>query len=101
MKINENLATMPAPAAISCPSGESPPSPCRIQVDAAEDQRQVGGLDLQATLIRSVGRELEGPSLQPLLPDRVAVAIPVQDLQAVPRLPPKDERWRMSSCGVR
>ena len=56
-----------------------------------EDQRQVGGLDLQAALIHTVGRELEGAHLQPLLPDRVTVPVPVQDFQAVPRLPPKNE----------
>ena len=71
--------------------GESPPPSRRIQVDATEDQRQVGGLNLQTTLIHTVGRELEGARLQPLLPDRVTVLVPVKDLQAIPGLAPEDE----------
>ena len=71
--------------------GESPPPPRRIQIDAAEYQRQAGGLDLQAAMVHPVGRELESSRFQPLLPDRVTVPVPVKDLQAIPRLAPEDE----------
>lgn len=38
--------------------GEPSSTARRVQIEAAEDQREVGGLDLQGALVHFVGREL-------------------------------------------
>src|SRR5512135_3313581 len=65
-----------------------PPSG-RVQVDAGQERGEIGGGHLDATG-RGL-RDAEGPALEPLGPDGQAIAVPVQDLDAIASLVDEDE----------
>src|SRR5205807_2307079 len=65
-----------------------PPSG-RVQVDAGQQRGELGGGHLDATG-RGV-RDAEGAALEPLGPDGQAIAVPVQDLDAIAPLVEEDE----------
>src|SRR3954452_19941452 len=67
---------------------ESLPSPRRGPVDAGKDHGEADRVDLDA--VASVGfGPLERAGLEPLVPDRQAVMIEIEDLDAIPA--PVDE----------
>ena len=97
------------------PRVAGPPSG-RVQVDAGQERGELGGGHLDAAG-RGVG-EAEGPAFEPLGPDGQAIAVPVQDLDAIAALVDEDEevagegielegarrpgrRGRRSSCACR
>src|SRR4051794_35431646 len=63
------------------------------QVDPVEEHHQVRRLDLKALGLRGRrrGRKAERALLQPFVPHRVSVPVPVEDLDAIPAPAPKDE----------
>ena len=69
--------------------GEPGQPPGAAQVDAFEDGGHLGGGDLDAAVL-GLGKA-ERPLLQPLVPERQAVAVPVEDLDPVAPAVPEDE----------
>ena len=69
--------------------GVADPPPGRVQVDAGQQGGEFGGGHLDA--IGPGGREAEGPAFEPLGPDGQAVAVPIQDLDAIAPLVDEDE----------
>ncbi len=65
----------------------SPPG--GVQVDAGQERGEFGGGHLDA--IGSGDGDAEGPALQPLRPDGQAVAVPIEDLDAIAPLVDEDE----------
>ena len=70
------------------PGVADPPSG-RVQVDAGQEGGEFGGGHLDA--IGRGGREAEGPAFESLGPDGQAVAVPIQDLDAIASLVDEDE----------
>ena len=66
-----------------------PPVEGRVQVDAGQQRGEFGGGHLDA--LGPGGREAEGPAFEPLGPDGQAVAVPIQDLDAIAALVDEDE----------
>src|SRR3954466_335376 len=64
----------------------APLPPDAAQVDPVEEHHQVRRLDLHALGRRGRrrGREAERALLQPFVPHRVTVPVPVEDLDAIP-----------------
>jgi hypothetical protein len=57
--------------------------PSEAQVDAGEDQRQLGRSHFDRYGIASNNRKLERAGFESLVPDRKAVTIPVENLKAI------------------
>lgn len=55
----------------------------RLQRDTAENHRQLRGIDLQRGLIACCARLLERAGFKPFVPDRQAIAVPIQDLDRI------------------
>src|SRR3954454_10114982 len=65
-----------------------PPSG-RVQVDAGQERGEIGGGHLDAP--GGGVRDAEGAALEPLGPDGQAIAVPIQDLDAIAPLVEEDE----------
>src|SRR5207237_2341172 len=69
--------------------GVAVPPSGRVEVDAGQERRELGGGHLDAPG-RGL-RDAEGPALEPLGPDGQAIAVPVEDLDAIPAAVDEDE----------
>ena len=78
-------------------TGVADPPAGGVEVDAGQQRREVGGGHLDA--IGPGGGDAEGPALQPFGPDGKAVAIPIQDLDAIAPLVDEDEE--MTGEGIK
>jgi hypothetical protein len=61
------------------------------EIDAREQHDQVRGADLDLRAAVARGRKAKGPDLEPLVPDRISVFFPDQELDPVGGLVSKDE----------
>jgi hypothetical protein len=69
-----------------------------LDIDAVEDHLQLAGRQLQTA---GLGRgEVEAALLQPLVPEAQAVAVPVQDLEAVGPAVEEDEQVARERIGL-
>src|SRR5437660_1314248 len=68
---------------------EAPLAARRAQVDPPEDGRHLGGRDLEA--LGRWRREAEAAAFQPLVPQRITITVPVEDLEAVAAAVAEDE----------
>jgi hypothetical protein len=62
---------------------------CRVQIDASQEGGEFGGGHLDT--IGGSGRYAEGPAFESLGPDGHAVAVPIQDLDAIPAFVDEDK----------
>ena len=83
------LAQHPRDFEAGAGAGIAGPPPGGVQVDAGQERGEFGGGHLDA--IGPGGREAEGPALEPFGPDGQAVAVPIEDLDAIAPLVDEDE----------
>jgi hypothetical protein len=77
-------------------TGVADAPPGGVQVDAGQERGEIGGGHLDA--IGSGCGDAEGPALEPFGPDGQAVAVPIEDLDAIAPLVDEDEE--MTGEGV-
>jgi hypothetical protein len=70
----------------------------RIEVDSREDKSELGGVGLDSDGLPVDAWELESACFEPLVPDDVAVAIPVEDFDAI--TPAVEEEEEMTRKGI-
>jgi hypothetical protein len=76
-----NSAGVPVPLAL----------PRTAEVDAGEEHGQLRRLEFDAIVAGGVG-QLEGSGFQPLVPDRQAVTVEVEDLEPIPTAVDEEEK---------
>jgi hypothetical protein len=61
------------------------------QINAVEDHGQVSRVNLEALAISTLGRKTEAAFFEPLVPDGITVAVPVEQLEPVAAFVAEDE----------